>query len=111
MKVTSKLVCVALILFISCTSKTEPKGEPSSNSDQLVTFNKQISPLINSKCSPCHTSQATGKSYDYSVYSNTKRDINDLISRVISGNMPKNGSRLSQLNIDQIKKWKSDGLK
>ncbi len=78
----------------------------------LISFATNIKPLIISKCSNCHTS---GGQTNFTVYGNTSTDINLILDRINrtqgdQGFMPKNGTKLTQAEIDLIQNWKDQGF-
>lgn len=77
---------------------------------QSYSFNGQIKALFVSKCSPCHTTDATGQPWDFTNYANAKSHITQIITRVENGSMPKDAAKLPQAEIDQIKLWSIGGL-
>jgi hypothetical protein len=67
-----------------------------------VSFNKDVKPLVQSKCATCHTN---GGGRDWTVYSNSKSNILRIIDQVESGNMPLGSSPLSAAEIQVFKDW------
>jgi hypothetical protein len=75
-----------------------------------VTYSGTIQTIIENNCSGCHYS---GASIDLSSYSLVKARINRIYIDINQGSgsqpMPPNGSKLSDCQISQVKKWMNDG--
>ncbi len=67
-----------------------------------VGFNKDVRPLVQSKCDPCHT---TGGGKDWTNSNNTKKYILKIIEKTSSGEMPQGEPRLTDLEIKILKDW------
>lgn len=79
----------------------------------FTTFTKDVKPLISTYCANCHT---TGPQTLYTNYQNAVANITHILDRIqrqqgSAGFMPKNGTKLSDQEINLIKKWQADGLK
>jgi len=79
----------------------------------LVSFASDILPIIQNNCASCHT--PGGSEVDYTNYSNSSGDVNAILNRIqrvqgSSGFMPKNGTSLTQQEINLIQQWLNDGL-
>ena len=76
-----------------------------------VTFTSSIKPIITAKCQGCHSSSAPAAGYDYSTYPGIKARVDDkklwgAINHMTGYSpMPKNGPKLSDCELTQIKKW------
>lgn len=78
----------------------------------IITFDTDIKPLIQQKCSTCHTS---GNGLIYTDYNTSKSLVDEILRRIqltsSDGDfMPKNRIPLSNTQINLIKQWKTDGL-
>jgi len=73
-----------------------------------VKFGATIKPIIETNCAltGCHLDQGN---ITFAVFSNIQVRTADIIARIQSGNMPKNGPRLNQADIDAIICWVNDG--
>lgn len=73
-----------------------------------VKFSTQVKPIIDTYCaiSGCHME---GGNVSFKVLSNIQASAKDVKSRTQSGNMPKNGPKLQQADIDAIACWVDDG--
>lgn len=76
-----------------------------------VFFTNDIKPLIQSKCSGCHT---TGPNTKYNVYATASSGINSIINRInrdqgTTGFMPKGANKLSSAELALFQQWVTDG--
>jgi hypothetical protein len=105
---------VILIFAMACKkNKTISVIEPDVNS-KFVTFNKDIKPLFNNKCAPCHVENGD-RNNKYNDYNTAKTLITGIIGRVIKPKsdplfMPKNGEKLNATELALLNKWIDDGL-
>jgi|TARA_B110000483_G_scaffold58052_1_gene72629 cytochrome c553 len=81
--------------------------------DNVITFSKNIKAIIKSNCNSCHG--ANGDQTNFVNYDNAKTVADGILNRIqleegTSGFMQRNGSKLSQEDINLIKQWKTDGL-
>ena len=104
----------SIFIIISCSSHTgDGDGHDHSGSDDLTEeettlFTNQIKPLVESKCSSCHT---TGSEANFLSGNIVKSHIDEIIRRdelnpTEADFMPRNGAKLSADEINQIKSWK-----
>jgi len=79
------------------------------------TYNLTIKPLLQSNCVGCHSGASPSGSINLSTYSGTKTvALNGKLYGSIAHNsgfsaMPKNGNKLSNCTITQVKKWVKAG--
>jgi hypothetical protein len=94
--------------LIKVTDNTGCTITQSVNILSGVKFSTQIKPIIDTYCaiSGCHME---GGNVSYKVLSNIQANAKDVKSRTQSGNMPKNGPKLQQADIDAIACWVDDG--
>ena len=77
----------------------------------VFTFAAAIKPLVESKCQGCHSSTAAMGGIDLSTYNGIKAKVNDgrlwgsVNHQIGFSAMPKNGSKLSDCELTQIRKW------
>ncbi|WP_373522506.1 hypothetical protein [Aquiflexum sp.] len=73
-----------------------------------IRFGAIIKPIIETNCAltGCHLDQGN---ITFAVFANIQVRTADIIARIQSGNMPKNGPRLNQADIDAIVCWVNDG--
>jgi len=101
----------------------KPKTEPSPAGGGL-SFVKHVAPVLVAKCGKCHVEQTKGQFSAASYASLMKGAGTDgkvifpgdaagsrLIEVIESGDMPRGGGKLSQLEFDLLKKWINDGAK
>jgi uncharacterized membrane protein len=110
-------VCViffSFLLLFSC-SKTDPFPEEVNQVNNLngIKFSAHIKPLLDNKCGECH---GPGQSQtNYVDFTNAKNGISNILNRIqreegATGFMPRNGSKLTEKEIELIKQWKEDGF-
>ena len=116
-------VVIMSILFIGCIDfGQEQKAPPNPVNPQLPpTWSENISPLFNTRCTPCHISQSQA-GLNLSTYQSATSneriikpgdpDNSDLVKRIegsIQPSMPYDGTSLSAEQIKLIRDWISDG--
>lgn len=91
-------------------------ASPDGGSQQTasISFSSQVAPLLQNRCSSCHgTPQVGGPSlFDSSGnarYTNIKSSLEQIISEVSSGAMPRNGDRLTQSQVELLESWQVQG--
>ena len=83
----------------------------SSCDTSNVTYNNTIRNMISSKCQGCHSGTAASAGIDLSTYTGVKAKITDgrlwgAINQLPGYSaMPKNGAKLSDCELTQIRKW------
>jgi hypothetical protein len=117
-------VKISLLLFViltgiaSCVKiDVEPDDTqiPSTTpKNQIATFDRDIKPIFLTKCAPCHlengdrvnkwNNYTTVKTYITGIMGRVTREVTDPLL------MPKNGPKLSNAEINLLKKWIDDGL-
>lgn len=76
-----------------------------------VTYSGAIRNIISNKCQGCHSGANPSGGFDYSTYNGVKARVDDgklwgAVNHVQGFSpMPKNGSKLSDCELGQIKKW------
>ena len=114
-----KALFILLVFLSSCYYDNEQELYPpgSENCDtSSYTFSGTIFPIINSNCTSCHSGSAPQGNIlleDYATISNQAQispgQPGSLYGAIThnSGNsaMPKNGTKLSDCKIQQIKRW------
>ena len=76
-----------------------------------VTYSGAIRNIISNKCQGCHSGANASGGFDYSTYNGVKANADDgklwgAVNHVQGYSaMPKNGSKLSDCELGQIKKW------
>lgn len=79
-----------------------------------VTYNRQIKPMLLSRCSPCHVAGGD-RVNKWDNYNTTKTLITGIMGRVTRDPsdllfMPKNGNKLTSDELKLLYKWIEDGL-
>ena len=80
-----------------------------------VTYSGTIKPIVTAKCVGCHSGATPANGTDFSIYNALKAKANDgrlwgAINHLPGYSpMPKNGSKLSDCEIAQFKKWIDNG--
>ena len=110
-----KIIITTLLLsgliFASCESNTynEVSG---TNLDNITnpTYVANVKPIIDSNCISCHKADsgvADANQIPLDTYATVKEAItgNDLIADIESGDMPQDGTRLSESTVNLIKRW------
>ncbi len=112
------LLVISAILFgaVSCSSTPARQNiEPQPiDPNAPATFERNIKPLITTKCAPCHT-QGGDRNNKWDNYNNFKTQITGVMGRVRKEPndplfMPKNGIKLTKEEIGLLNKWIDDGL-
>lgn len=101
---------ILINLFLACTNKN--KEDLISKCDvSIIHFSTDIKPIFDTHCnsqSGCHGSVNIG-SISLESYDNIKDNINDILTRIKTGNMPKNNVKLEDCLIAKIQEWKNIG--
>lgn len=106
---------VTLIVFASCARKTNPAASTAeAPKPRATSYTADISPLIQSKCSPCHLPSKGGFKANFETYAGAKKYAADMVSRVLlnpgdKGFMPFKHDKLPEAEIAVFKKWVADG--
>lgn len=104
-------------LATSCSNDSESDLTEMDDSDNPITYNANIRPIINSNCLGCHSDPPrNGAPFPLATFEQVKtRAENGSLLNAISKQtgepraMPPSG-RLSQSTIDLIDQWIEDGL-
>jgi hypothetical protein len=104
------IVVLSAFAFQFCTGGKKAQKAALSK----VSFQGNISPLMQSNCKPCHF-PPDGNKKDYHAYTAVKNDIDEILTRIQKapgekGFMPSRHAKLSDSTITVFKKWKTDGL-
>jgi len=102
------------ILSIACESRTYEEISDKTPIAQLVTYNKDVKPIIDANCISCHSPGGSASFQPLTGYNQVKNNIDKIIDRINrpTGDpqkMPQGGS-LSSSQTMIITKWKTDGL-
>lgn len=107
-----KYLCIisSAVLLIACESRTYEEISDKTPIAEVVTYNKDVKPIIEANCVSCHSPGVQS----LTNYNEVKNNIDNIINRINRPNgdplkMPQGGS-LSPTQINIITKWKADGL-
>ncbi|MGI9651718.1 c-type cytochrome [Chryseobacterium sp. RLHN22] len=98
------------VVLVACDSRTYEEISDKTPVAEVVTYNKDVKPIIETNCVSCHSPGVQA----LTNYSQVKNNIDNIIDRISrpTGDplkMPQGGS-LSPSQITIITKWKADGL-
>lgn len=113
MKKITYIISSAIVL-IACESRTYEEISDKTPVAELVTYNKDVKPIIDANCISCHSAGGSASFQPWTNYSQVKNNIDNIINRISKPigdplKMPQGGS-LSPSQISIITKWKTDGL-
>lgn len=99
-----------IVLLASCSSNSDdsPINDPPP---ATITYANTISAIISGNCLGCHGSTpSNGAPMSLTTYANVKDAVTSrgLISQIETGNMPKNGTKLSAAQIQNFKTWQTN---
>jgi cytochrome c553 len=112
------LLLISLVAIIaSCTYKKETvvATVTCADAEGTVSFSSKVSPIIQANCSSCHNNGFKSGGISLEGHTNIKGiAASGLLLGVIShsagfSQMPKGGDKLSDCNIQTIKKWIEQG--
>lgn len=111
-----KMMCIISLALVSiaCESRTYEEISDKTPVAELVTYNKDVKPIIEANCIICHSPGGAASFQPWTSYSQVKNNIDNIINRISRPvgdpqKMPQGGS-LSPSQIEIITKWKADGL-
>lgn len=102
------------LLLASCFYDNEERLYPeSANCDAtaVATFSAEVLPLLNGRCNGCHSGTSPSGGIKLNTYSEVIKYVNDgsLIGSIEHRSgfspMPKNGSKMSACQIQEIQSW------
>ena len=111
------IVCLTTpVVWAQAAPQQESTHAEAGNS---VSFEKDVAPIIASKCGKCHVSNSRGEygiaSYDALMKSKsiTPNDpaASSFIEAIESGEMPKSGPKVSDAELETLKNWIAQGAK
>jgi hypothetical protein len=103
-------ICFLNSCYYDNLKELRPESALSNNScdtSGVISYSLQIEPILSSACLGCHNPGSGDLSNHSSVQVYALSDV--LYTRVNTGNMPKDGQKLSDCNIAKIKKWVDAG--
>lgn len=111
-----KMMCIISLALVSiaCESRTYEEISDKTPVAELVTYNKDVKPIIEANCIICHSPGGAASFQPWTSYNQVKNNIDNIINRISRPvgdpqKMPQGGS-LSPSQIEIITKWKADGL-
>lgn len=111
-----KMMCIISLALVSiaCESRTYEEISDKTPLAELVTYNKDVKPIIDTNCISCHAAGGSASFQPWTSYNQVKNNIDNIINRINRPigdpqKMPQGGS-LSPSQIEIITKWKADGL-
>lgn len=104
------------MLLFNCSSDSNDdlsvQPDPDPDPTTKVTYNADISSIINNNCTQCHGSTPTNNApFSLTTYDEVKGRVDRIIARTNSASSPMPPS--GQINMglrDMIQQWKDDGL-
>lgn len=110
------LICgtIAMIAVASCGHKSTPTASTAAKKVS-VTYEANVKPLVEAKCTPCHLPAKGGNKAPLDTYAGNVKYIDDAIRRIQlapteRGFMPFKHAALSAEEIAVFKNWKEQGL-
>lgn len=108
------ITLVAVLLFAACSKKSNP-GHSKRHKVIPTNYTVDILPLIQLKCSPCHTPSKGGNKANFENYTIAVKSAADILIRIqltpgVRGFMPFKHDKLTEEEIGVFKKWVADGL-
>lgn len=116
MKKSIFIVTIVLATFALQNCNTAKKSATTSPvANPTFTYSRDILPIVNMHCSPCHTGP-TSKEVHLNQYDVAVKEVNDMIHMTsLSPDSPKfmpfkhKKPALSTEQIDMLKKWRDEG--
>lgn len=110
------MMCIISLALVSiaCESRTYEEISDKTPIAELVTYNKDVKPIIEANCIVCHAAGGSASFQPWTSYNHMKNNVDKIIDRINRPvgdpqKMPQGGS-LSTTQISIITKWKADGL-
>lgn len=109
-RISFVLLLITVVLFAACSKK--------SHSAKVVvpktSYNVDIVPLLQAKCTPCHLPTKGGRITNFENYENAKKYGETILARIQlnpgdKGFMPFKHAKLPAEEIAIFKKWIDDG--
>lgn len=102
------------VVLMACESKTYEEISDNTPITEVVKYEADVKPIIETNCIGCHSPGGPAASKPLTSYNLVKANIDNIIDRIqrpigAAGRMPP-GTSLSQTQINFFIKWKADGL-
>jgi len=106
-------ILIITAVFLSFCSST--RRVSSSSLPAKLTFENQMTTVIQANCSPCHIPSKGGNKLAFDNYTNVKTNIDSILHRIQrnpgeKGFMPFRKQKLNDSTIAVFKQWKEDGM-
>ena len=121
MRIALPLFTLLALLVVACSPKVAPAAsDPGKKSKNMpaVSYAKDIVPIMERSCTPCHYPAQGGKKEALDSYAAVSKHIDDMIARVSMSKinpkyMPYNSKKqaLSPEEIELLKAWVAGGKK
>jgi cytochrome c5 len=108
-----------LSMGVACSSDNEedvaPQPQPQPCDTENVTFAETVTPILSANCYSCHSTSVATAGIVLDTHAGVKKqaDNGSLIGTITHAAgftpMPQGGAKLSDCNIEKIKKWVEDG--
>lgn len=112
MKIWITIICLAMLIAVSCTYKKETIACSTAN----VTYNNTIAGILSANgCVSCHGAGFPSGGVSLHDYNSVKASVpNNRLFGAVNHSpgfrpMPQGGSKISQCEIDRIKAWIDNG--
>jgi cytochrome c553 len=110
---TALALLLGAALVFSCTKKAAPAKTDAAKAP-AVTYEANIKPLIQAKCTPCHIPADGGRKMALDNPTTVKASSDEILRRVqlnpnIRGFMPFKKDPLTEAEITMLKNWKAAG--
>ena len=106
---------VLMFIFVSCSSNSEEDLTGSGDPPDLnVSYSNAVKAIIDGNCLSCHSNPTQNSApMSLTTYTEVRQAVTSrgLIGQIESGTMPKDGEKLSAVNIKKIKDWRAGGYK
>ncbi|HMU09929.1 MAG TPA: cytochrome c [Ferruginibacter sp.] len=109
-------ILVTLIVFVSCSKKTNPTASTTEAPKPKVTsYTAEVLPLLQAKCSPCHFPSKGGNKANFETFASASKSGAAMLERIQKnpgerGFMPMRNPKLSDAEIATVKKWIDGGM-
>lgn len=114
MRIKISHIIPIVLLLTACNSRTYDEISEQIPPPQMVTYNKDVKPIIDQNCIMCHAPGGAASFQPWTSYTQVKNNIDKILDRIQRPvgdpqKMPQGGA-LSQSQIDVFIQWKQDGL-
>lgn len=111
-KIFLTIFIVTIIIMASCESHTYDEiSKTTTDPTELVSYTKDVAPILASKCTSCHTTGQTTPYLETYTFAKNGVSTGEVLCKIqgsCGSVMPPTG-KMEQSLIDKITKWKTDG--